>query len=251
MRSARLLSARTIMGGQRRFRASRCEGCGLHEELCACALVPRVKLDTPLVVVQHNKDCRKPTNTVRVLTRSLISCEVTRYAVRGEVFDPGPIEGRPDVDWCLLFPAVEEEALERPPPRLDLADFRGRGREGRTRGVVIVDGTWSQARRMRRRIEVLRTMPTFELPAGPPTRWTVREQATQARLSTAEAAIRALAICEGARTLQPVMAYFNIVSARMMFMKARIHRPEVPETWTDEVRFDDPDVLATPPVDDA
>lgn len=96
---------------------------------------------------------------------------------------------------------------------------------------------------MRRRIEVLRTMPTFELPAGPPTQWTVREQAAQARLSTAEAAIRALAICEGAGALRPVMTYFNVVSARMMFMKARIHSPQVPPTWTDEIRFDDPAVL--------
>ena len=239
MRSARLLSFGVIMGGQRRFRASRCEGCGLHEELCACALLPRVELDTPLVVVQHNKDSRKPTNTVRVLTRSLVSCEVTRYAVRGEVFDPGPIEGRPDVDWCLLFPEVEEEALAHPPPRLNLAAFRRPGREGRRRGVVIVDGTWSQARRMRRRIEVLRTMPTFELPPAP-TQWTVREQAAQAR-STAEGH-RALAICGGPGRCGGHDLFQRGERADDVHEGAHL-RPQVPPTWTDEIRFDDPAVL--------
>ena len=231
------------MGGQRRFRAERCAECGLHDSLCACASAPRVPLQTPVVVVQHNKDCRKPTNTVRILTACLPNCVVTRYAVRGADFDARPLAETPQVDWCLLFPRVAEELEGTCSEALDVPAFRHLPASPRRRGIVVVDGTWAQARRMRRRLEALRSLPTFELPPGPPTRWTVRAQSDGARMSTAEATIRALAICEGAAALRPVKRYFNLVSARMMFMKAALRAPEVPSEWSDEVQFDDPTIL--------
>lgn len=239
-----LLSPHREMGGQRRFQASRCECCGLHEPLCACESAPRVELGTPIVVVQHNKDCRKPTNTVRILVACLPNCAVTRYAVRGEDFDSSPIRSTPEVDWCLLFPRIEEEEVGDAPRQLGVEEYRRPSHEGRRRGVVVVDGTWGQARRMRRRIDALRTLPTFELPPGPPTRWTVRSQSDSARMSTAEATIRALAICEGAAALRPVQRYFNVVSARMMFMKSALPTPAVPSDWSEDVVFDSPGILA-------
>lgn len=195
------------------------------------------------MVVQHNKDCRKPTNTVRILTRCLTECEVTRYAVRGASFDASALTRDPDIAWCLLFPTTEAGDLPEAPPALSVEGFRRPPVTGRRRGVVVVDGTWAQARRMRRRLPSLRAMPTFELPPGPPTRWNVRTQSEAGRMSTAEAAIRGLAICEGAPRLRPLKRYFNEVSARMMYMKSRLPSPEVPTDWSDEVCFDDPAVL--------
>ncbi|MGB1698925.1 MAG: DTW domain-containing protein, partial [Nannocystaceae bacterium] len=152
----------------------------------------------------------------------------------------------PQVDWCLLFPRVADELEGVCSEQLGISAFRHLPSSPRRRGIVVVDGTWAQARRMRRRLDVLRSLPTFELPPGPPTQWTVRTQSDASRMSTAEATIRALAICEGATALRPVKRYFNLVSARMMFMKAALRAPEVPPEWSDEIHFDDPTILGSP-----
>jgi len=238
-----LLSTHREMGGQRRFQATRCQRCGLHETLCACESAPRVELGTPIVVVQHNKDCRKPTNTVRILTACLPNCAVTRYAVRGAEFDPAPFTSAGEVDWCLLFPRTDDAQVTDAPRQLGVDEFRRGSCRDRRRGIVVVDGTWAQARRMRRRLDALRSLPTFELPPGPVTRWTVRSQSDPGRMSTAEATIRALAICEGVTALRPVQRYFNLVSARMMFMKSALSTPEVPAEWSDDVIFEESLIL--------
>jgi DTW domain-containing protein YfiP len=212
--------------------------------LCACESASRVELRTPVVVVQHNKDCRKPTNTVRILTTCLPNCVVTRYAVRGAEFDSSALESPGEIDWCLLFPRTDDPEATDVSEQLEVDEFRRGSGSGRRRGIVVVDGTWAQARRMRRRLDALRSLPIFELPAGPPTRWTVRTQSDRARMSTAEATIRALAICEGAVALRPVKRYFNLVSARMMFMKSALPTPDVPREWGEDVVFDDASILA-------
>ena len=70
-----------------------------------------------------------------------------------------------------------------------------------------------------------------------------RRENTYLRRLLDQATIRALAICEGAEALRPVQRYFNLVSARMMFMKAALRSPDVPAEWSDDIRFDDPEIL--------
>ena len=183
-----------------------------------------------MVVVQHNRDAFKPTNTGRLLPQVLTNCRLTRYAVRGEDFDAGAL-GDPDVDYALLFHRSEGEGVPGV-PALDVAALR----EGRRpRAIVVLDGTWAQASRMSRRIPEVARIPTFELPPGAPSVYTVRNRDDPARLCTFEAIIRVLGVLEGPQPARAMQRWFNELTARLLFMKGRLPAPVVPTDWSDDM----------------
>ena len=106
---------------QRRFAAERCPDCGLHTQLCACAERPSLTLATALLIVQSNKERNKPTNTARMLPQLLRNAELIRHAERGVEFDASALT-RPERDYLLIFPRIEDpEGPEpRPAPTLDV-----------------------------------------------------------------------------------------------------------------------------------
>ncbi|PRQ02797.1 DTW domain protein [Enhygromyxa salina] len=219
--------------GQRRFEATRCEGCGLHEQLCVCAQRPRLALKTAILVVQNNKERNKPTNTARLLPQVLDNCELIRFGARGVAFDPSPLT-RPERDYSLIFPRVrdpEGRAPELAPP-LDPARFAAGRAAAQT--VVLLDGTWAQCSRMSRRVPELAAMQAFALPPGPPSHWGVRTPSEPSRISTFEAAVRVVELVEGPGPALALQTYFDQVAAGMLFMKAKLRSPAVPGHWIDE-----------------
>jgi tRNA-uridine aminocarboxypropyltransferase len=196
----------------------RCGGCGLKPESCVCAELPRVRLATPMVVVQHVSEAMKPTNTVRLLSQMLDGLTVLPYGMREPPFDPGPLVD-PAIEWVLLLPRDDARELAPPQPG------------DRPRGFVLLDGTWHQCTRMSRRVPVVRELPCVALPPGPSSIWAVRTQHDERGMSTFEAATRALATVEGDEAVRPMLDAFARVTARLLFLKGKLRSPEVPSEW--------------------
>lgn len=201
---------------QRKKRAGRCEGCGLHDELCLCARFPRVSLDTPLVVVQHMRERWKPTNTARLLARMVEGTPIVHYGMREPPFDASPLE-REDVGFVVLYP--REDAIELTPA--NIAGLRTELGPDRSLGVVLLDGTWHQCSRMSRRVPVVDTLRCVALPPGPPSRWGVRTQHDERGLSTFEAGVRVLGLLEDPSRVAALDEIFVELAARLQFMKGK------------------------------
>jgi DTW domain-containing protein len=120
----------------------RCPGCALPLAFCICAEVPRLATRTRVVIVQHAAERGKASNTAR-LAAAALGCALHPYAVAGAPFDPAALDlgGA----W-LLFPDGPPAPPGPPPPTL-----------------VVVDGTWQQARRMVQRLPALRALPRLRL----------------------------------------------------------------------------------------
>jgi DTW domain-containing protein YfiP len=223
--------------GQRRFEATRCGGCGLHDELCVCAHRPSLSLATALLIVQNNKERHKPTNTARMLAQVLTNCELIQFGVRELEFDASPLT-RPERDYLLIFPRVfdPEGRGAEPALILDPEYFAARkaARPGAILTVVLLDGTWAQCSRMSRRIPELAAMQAFALPEGPPSHWGVRVPSEPSRISSFEAGVRVIELAEGPAPASAMQAYFDHVAAGMQFMKAKLRSPAVPEQWIQE-----------------
>lgn len=183
----------------------RCMTCGLTPATCLCATLPRLRFATPLAIVQHNRERHKPTNTGRLFARVVESAALIRYGFPGEAWEPGPLAD-PSIEWVLLF------------PRKGGPEFQSSGRRV---GFVVLDGTWSQASRMSRRVPIVRDLPCVALPPGPPSIWKVRTQRDERGMSTYEAATRALELTEGAEAVAPLREAFARVTARILFLKGR------------------------------
>ncbi|KIG14168.1 hypothetical protein DB30_07094 [Enhygromyxa salina] len=223
--------------GQRRFEARRCDGCGLHEELCVCAHRPKLSLATALLVVQNNKERNKPTNTARLLPQVLTNCELIQFGVRELEFDASALT-RSERDYLLIFPRVHdpEGGTPEPAPILDRAqlDARKAARPDAIQTVVLLDGTWAQCSRMSRRVPELAAMQAFALPEGPPSHWGVRVPSEPSRISSFEAGARVIELAEGPEPARALQTYFDHVAAGMLFMKAKLRSPAVPPDWVAE-----------------
>ena len=233
---------------RRRHRLARCRGCGLHEAICVCPLLPRVDLPQEFLVIQNAIEILRPTNTGRIVATMLPNTRLMPYGVRegsmaadvqardaeaphraeavatdggrrGErrslPFDDAPLR-RADTDYLLLFPSDDA---------VDLSAEMAAPRPGRRVAFVLLDGTWHQASRMSHRIAALRGMRRVKLPPGAPSSWTIRNPLRPEQLCTLEAAIRVTDVLGRHEEADRMMDGLELIEARMLFMKGRLPRP--------------------------
>lgn len=120
-----------------------------------------------------------------------------------EIVDHGGIAGPaqlPTLDGAWLLYPEGAPTTERPanPPRQ----------------LIVLDATWSQARRMYRKLSALRGLPMLRLPDAPMPAARMRESPGEGRVSTIEAIARALRILEGDAPADGLERLFALAVAR-------------------------------------
>lgn len=213
-------------GPQRKKRGGRCEGCGLHFHLCACADFPLVDAGAEILVVQHIGERYKPTNTGRLLAKMIDGASLTYFGMREPPFDTSQLL-RPEIDWHIIFPREDAPVLNGE----HLATMQADAGPQRRLGFVFLDGTWHQCSRMSRRVPKVCELPCVALPDGPPSRWGVRTQHDVRGLSTFEAGVRLVSLLQGPGAAAPLQSIFHVIAARLQFMKGKLRQPEVPAEW--------------------
>lgn len=165
--------------------AGRCPRCWLISKACACALLLPLPVRTRFAVVRHVREASKSTSTARWAQLLVPGCELHEYRERA---DAAGIALKTPGDW-LLFPGAAEATPPQPPPQR----------------LIVLDGTWRQARRMLRALQALQQIPRLTVPPRPQG-MRLRLAPNGGALSTLEAMAGAVAHFEsaelGARLLQ-------------------------------------------------
>ncbi len=191
----------------------RCKRCQMHDSLCVCALIPRVETRTRVVLVIHRFEHRKPTNTGRLAIECLPNSEVL---VRGRRAQPRdlfvPVAGTLPV---LLFPREDAVPLSR------FAE------SPRPVTLVVPDGTWRQASKVRRRLPGIEDVPCVTLPPGEPSTYRLRTEAHAHGLATIEAIARALEILEGPHVREAIERVFRAMVDRTLWARGTIETADV------------------------
>ncbi|QSQ25527.1 DTW domain-containing protein [Pyxidicoccus parkwayensis] len=163
----------------------RCQSCNLPSQLCMCAEIPRVETRTRFLVLQHLMEMGKKSNTGRVAVQALANA---RLLVHGALAEPLDTAVLSEPGTWLLYPDGPAAPADAPAPRQ----------------LVVLDGSWSQARKMTQRIPALRTLPRLVLPPPPPGLLKLREPTHPAGMSTLDAIARAVAVLEGPEAAAPL-----------------------------------------------
>lgn len=208
------------MGHRSGHRNLRCLYCGMPKPACCCALFPRVRLATPVAIVQHVGERFKPTNTGRPFARMAEGTILLPCGMREPAFDPAPL-GDPTIEWRMLYPRAGAPVI----------DLGRRSADGRRPGLVLLDGSWRQCSQMSRRIPSLAALPCFALPEGTPSFWTVRSQTFEQGRATFEAALAALQGVEPAPVIDALRRAFAGLTARLLHLKGKLPSPEIPAAW--------------------
>ena len=172
--------------------APRCERCWQRQDSCICAALTPLPTRTRLLILRHQSERRRPSSTARLAALLLPAVRIVDYG-------DGPLPDLDLADSWLLFPDGPALSVAPSPPPAQL---------------VILDGTWTQARRMRNRVSALATLPRFSLPPADRPLPRLRRQSLPEGMSTLDAIGRALALLEGDAVLAPIEAVLQRVVDR-------------------------------------
>jgi DTW domain-containing protein len=179
--------------------------------LCVCSLIPDPPLQTRtrLVLFVHRDEDRKTTNTGRLAGECIAGSEVR---VRGLQHQPCPtFVAAPGTRPLLLFPHPDATPLERVPP--SEAPFT----------LIVPDGTWRQARRVRSRVPGLAAVPSVTLPAGERSIYRLRSESREGGLATIEAIARAFELLEGPHVRAALERVFRAMVERTLWTRGKIN----------------------------
>lgn len=174
----------------------------MHVGLCFCAKLPRIATSTRVVLVTHRSEDRKSTNTGRLAIACL---ENAAAVVRGHLDHRAPELPIDDAgEPLLLFPYPDAEPLRA---------------SDRPVTLVVPDGTWRQASKVRSRMPALAGVRAVCAPPGPPSRYRLRREAHADRLSTIEAIARALGVLEGDHVQRALEGALDVMVERSLWVK--------------------------------
>lgn len=159
-----------------------CYVCDKPELTCLCARVPRVENRTPILILQHKHESRHPLGTVRIADLGLENCRV-QVVSGGEKSDSEPPSWLPP-STGLIYPGASARDLASVPA------------EERPRALLMLDGTWHQARALFRDHAWLKTLPRYSLTPSEPSRYRIRREPSARHVSTIEAIVQCLEILE-------------------------------------------------------
>lgn len=206
--------------------ALRCRGCRLHLSLCLCALIPRLRTRTGLVLYIHRFEERKPTNTGLLAAACLTRSEVRYRGGRDDASAPFTCDD--DSEPLVLFPYEGATPLDRWKPRKASVT------------LVVPDGNWRQASKMYKRIPGLLGLPCVSLPEGAPSTYRLRAEAHDAGLSTLEAIARAFGILESVEVQHALEGVLLAMVERTLWARGGVPRAAVTTGIPDGARRHDP-----------
>lgn len=211
-----------------------CPHCLKPLALCVCEFVTPIDNRIDVLVLQHPQEQDKLLGTARLTLRHL---KKSTFAIGLSWPSLQKALGRP-VDphrWAILFLGPADAKI---PAGQEVTVFEGNGRpvEDQRRalkaldGIVILDGSWSQAKTLWwRNPWVLKTKRIVIAPKTPSLYGKLRKEPRKEGLSTLEAVAFLLSRLEGKPDIERAM----LSSFRRMLQRYRDSLKPVPETVTE------------------
>jgi DTW domain-containing protein YfiP len=176
-------------------------------------LISRIETRTRLVLVIHRREERKPTNTGRLAIECLPNSQVL---VRGCESSPGAAftwDG--STQPLFLYPHTDA---------IPIARFLA---SERPITLIVPDGTWRQAAKVRARVPGLSDIPCVSIEPDAPTMYRLRRETRDGGLATIEAIARALGVLEGGHVRSALEKVFRAMVERTLWSRGQLGTADV------------------------
>lgn len=159
-----------------------------------------------ITIVRHVREHRKSTNTARLAWRALSpGCQLLNYGDRHQPFDASFL---PEPSY-LLFPEALDHSGQPDPNGPPVHDLSSGPPPQNCQNLILLDGTWSQARRMSHRLQAVAQLPRLSFSQIPP-RARLRKPPTSNTSATLEALGLALWYLAGEEVGRPLLDLFDV-----------------------------------------
>ena len=205
----------------------RCVGCRLIPSHCLCTLRPVVQARAAVCLVMAEFEPLKPSNTGWLVADVLPA--TSAFAWSRKVVDPALLDLLQDPQWqpYVVFPG-EFAAPERVVTALSTAGREAGGDAAAAAPdkrplFVLLDGTWSEARKIFRKSPYLDHLPVLSLQPALPSTYRLRRSSHAHHFCTSEVAALCLDMAGDRLAGQTLDAYLEVFSNR--YLQARQSQP--------------------------
>nr|XP_018906088.1 PREDICTED: DTW domain-containing protein 2 [Bemisia tabaci] len=178
-----------------------CLNCSRPQSVCWCPFLPVSPLNPNcrVVLLQHPAEEKRSVRTAPILSLALAPGKCLIF--KGKKFPHARHEGLADIlaspNAILLYPSSTSVSIET----LDLVSQDSE----KFYDLVLIDGTWPQAKTIFNNSPILRNMKQVTLINHEGSRFVIRTQPTDKCLSTLETAAKALALLENCQEIQEIL----------------------------------------------
>ncbi len=194
----------------------RCAGCRLVVSHCVCALRPRLTTHAGMCLVMGDIEALKPSNTGWLVAD--VVADTWAFGWSRTAVDPGLLALLADPQWqpVLVFPG------EFVPPERVVTELPPAGEGGKKPLFVLLDGTWSEARKMFRKSPYLDTLPVLSLHPDEVSNYRLRRSARESHFCTSEVAALCLAMAGETHAAQSLAAWLDVFTTHYLSAKRSV-----------------------------
>lgn len=187
------------MSQRRAGHVNRCEYCRLNFHFCVCSSLSATRSRTLVSLIVHVSELKLTSNTAQFVEKILP--QSSEIFIRGRVNEPFNAEpiltrsGRP----LFLFPDENSVELNE--------DFREKFPG--PYHLIVPDGSWNQAKRVKKREAHFDAVPTVRLPKGLVGEYKLRKAPQPDWVSTYEAVAYSLGVLDGHECQEHMLKFFR------------------------------------------
>ena len=230
LRTARLASA-TKPFVARGSAPGRCERCRLYGPYCICALQPPASARAGMCLLMGDIESLKPSNTGWLIAD--VVPDTFAFGWSRTQPDPGFVALLADPAWqpLVVFPGdlVEPERVVSDLSGLTPVPAPGAPATGPRPLFVLLDGTWTEARKMFRKSPHLQTLPVLSLDPGHASTYRLRRSQFDHHFCTAEVAAMCLHMAGDEAAASALSAWLQVFGHH--YLRCRQNQP--PDTGSE------------------
>lgn len=193
------------MSKRRSTQGKRCERCRINKILCFCDQIKLHETKTRVSIIMHHREKHLTSNTAKLATLTLSNATIYMRGLPESPFSLEQLKLEPNVLPLYLFPdadAIElnNEFLEKYPGPYHL---------------IVPDGTWNQAKKVRRREPGLSDIMCVKLTDNVKGEYKLRRGVREDGVCTFEAIAYALEVLENKTVSEDLLRQFRIMNNRV------------------------------------
>lgn len=196
-------------------RVLRCQRCLLPQKRCLCDTIQPQSARSRFCLVMFDTEPMKPSNTGRLIADILPDTQAFGWSRTDP--EPALLQAVQTGDYqpLVVFPAAYADAdrpvLSAPPAT------------GKPPLFIMLDGTWTEARKMFRKSPWLDALPVMSVNVTTPSRYTLREAHGEGQHCTAEVAATLLAQAGDRAASEALFTHFMLF--RQRYLAGKPHHP--------------------------
>ncbi|WP_024560332.1 tRNA-uridine aminocarboxypropyltransferase [Franconibacter pulveris 601] len=207
-------------------RIRRCQRCLLPLKQCLCATLQPAQARSRFCLVMFDTEPMKPSNTGRLIADVLPDTEAFQWSRTEPPQALLDLVANPDYQPMVVFPAsyadAGREVLTAPPAG------------GKPPLFIMLDGTWTEARKMFRKSPYLDALPVISVDLSRVSAYRLREAHAEGQYCTAEVAVALLDLAGDMAAAKCLSDHFALFRERYLAGKPH-HQGSVTAEATESV----------------